>query len=93
MSITATICVQLQLVELKKRIVTIADGGIRQVPFVGALTIDFENRYCVTEAFISGNEPLLGVIPMEETDLVLYAAKQNIMPISEYLNIPKYIMY
>ena len=38
MSITETMTIQLQLNELEKRTVTIADGSIRQVPFVGAYT-------------------------------------------------------
>ncbi len=93
MSITETIVVQLQLEELEKRNVTIADGSIRQVPFVGPIRIDFENRFCFTGAFVLGNEPLLGAVPMEEMDLIVNPAKQKVMANPEHPNIPQYIMY
>ncbi len=93
MSITETITVQLQLDELEKRSVTIADGTIRQVPFVGPIRIDFENRFCFTGAFVLGNEALLGAVPMEEMDLVVHPSTQKIMPNPAHPNVPQYIMY
>jgi hypothetical protein len=36
----------------------------------------FENRSYVTEAIVLGNEPLLGVIPMETMDLVVNPRQQ-----------------
>ena len=88
-----TISIQLQLDELEKRSVTIADGSTRQVPFVGPIRIDFENRFCFTGAFVLGNESLLGAVPMEEMDLVVNPAKQKVMPNPEHPNVPQYIMY
>jgi len=93
MSITETITIQLQLDELEKRTVTIADGSIRQVPFVGPIRIDFENRFCFTGAFVLGNESLLGAVPMEEMDLIVNPSKQKVMPNPEHPNVPQYIMY
>jgi len=93
MSITETLSVQLQLDELEKRSVTIADGTIRQVPFVGPIRIDFENRFCFTGAFVLGNEPLLGAVPMEEMDLVVHPSIQKLMANPAHPNIPQYIMY
>ena len=93
MSITETIVIQLQLDELEKRSVTIADGTTRQVPFVGPIRIDFENRFCFTGAFVLGNEPLLGAVPMEEMDLVVHPSKQKVIPNPEHPNVPQYIMY
>ena len=93
MSITETISIQLQLDELEKRSVTIADGSTRQVPFVDPIRIDFENRFCFTGAFVLGNESLLGAVPMEEMDLVVNPAKQKVMPNPEHPNVPQYIMY
>ena len=93
MSITETLCIQLQLDELEKRTVTIADGSIKQVPFVGPIRIDFGNRFCFTGAFVLGNEPLLGAVPMEEMDLVVNPSKQQVTPNPEHPNIPQYIMY
>ena len=93
MSITETISIQLKLEELEKRAVTIADGSIKQVPFVGPIRIDFENRFCFTGAFVLGNEPLLGAVPMEEMDLIVHPSKQKVMPNPEHPNVPQYSMY
>jgi len=93
MSITETLFIQLQLEELEKRAVTIADGSIRQVPFVGPIRIDFGNRFCFTGAFVLGNEPLMGAVPMEEMDLVVNPARQTIEPNPAHPNVPQYIMY
>lgn len=93
MSITETITIQLQLDELEKRSVTIADGTTRQVPFVGPIRIDFENRFCFTGAFVLGNESLLGAVPMEEMDLIVSPSKQKVMPNPDHPNVPQYIMY
>ena len=93
MSITETIVIQLELEELEKRSVTIADGIVRQVPFVGPIRIDFGNRFCFTGAFVLGNEPLLGAVPMEEMDLVVQPSKQRVIPNPEHPNVPQYIMY
>ena len=93
MSITETMAIQLKLDELEKRTVTIADGSHRQVPFVGPIRIDFENRFCFTGAFVLGNEPLLGAVPMEEMDLIVNPSKQKVMPNPDHPNVPQYIMY
>jgi hypothetical protein len=93
MSITETNVVQLQLEELEKRSVTIADGSIRQVPFVLPVRIDFGNRFCFTGAFVLGNEPLLGAVPLKEMDLIVYPARQKVMPDPAHPNTPLYIMY
>lgn len=93
MSITETLCIQLQLDELEKRSVTIADGSIKQVPFVGPIRIDFGNRFCFTGAFVLGNEPLLGAVPMEEMDLIVHPAQQKVMPNPAHPNVPQYIMF
>jgi clan AA aspartic protease len=93
MSITEMITIQLQLDELEKRSVAIADGTIRQVPFVGPIRIDFENRFCFTGACGLGNEPPLGAVPMEEMDLIVNPSRQKVMPNPAHPNIPKYIMY
>jgi len=93
MSITETIAMQLQLKELEKRSVKIADGSIHMVPFVGPLRIDFENRFCFTGAMVLGDEPLLGAVPIEEMDVILHPATRKLMVNPEHPNVPQYIMY
>ena len=93
MSITETLFVQLQLDELEKRSVKIADGSIKSVPFVGPIRIDFENRFCFTGAMVLGDEPLLGAVPMEELDVILHPATRRLVVNPEHPNVPQYIMY
>jgi clan AA aspartic protease len=65
------IVIQLNLEELEKREVFIADGSKRSVPYVGPVKVNFENRSCYVGALVLGDEVLLGAIPMEDMDLVL----------------------
>jgi clan AA aspartic protease len=72
------IALQLQLEELEKREVTIADGSRRLVSYVGPVTVSFANRHCFTGAMVLGNEALLGAIPMEDMDLVVLPGRQEV---------------
>ena len=65
------VALQLELKELEKREVTLADGSKRVVPYVGPLEVRFGNRHCYTGAMIMGDDVLLGAIPMEDMDLVV----------------------
>lgn len=69
--------IQLQLDELEKREVTLADGNKHLVPFVGPIQINFENRMTFTGALVSGDRVLLGAIPMEDLDVLIHPLKQK----------------
>lgn len=73
MCVTEEIAVQLgfDITEVSRQTVTLADGHQRQVPKIAPIEIAFENRSYVTEALVLGDEPLMGVIPMEAMDLVI----------------------
>lgn len=72
------IAIQLDLDELYKREVTIADGSIRQCPYVGPIELRFDNRACFTGALVIGDEVLLGAVPMEDLDVVISPSRQTI---------------
>ena len=72
------VALQLQLQELEKREVVLADGHRRTVPYMGPVEVRFRNRRCFTGAMVLGNEVLLGAIPMEDMDLVLQPQRQSI---------------
>jgi len=72
------VALQLQLQELEKREVVLADGHRRTVPYMGPVEVRFRNRRCFTGAMVLGNEVLLGAIPMEDMDLVLQPQLQCI---------------
>jgi hypothetical protein len=70
--VTEEIALQLGF-DVMQQIVTLADGGHqRKAPkIIAPVEIVFENRSYVTEAVVLGNEPLLGVIPLEAMDLIV----------------------
>ena len=73
------VAVQLQLEELEKREVTLADGSRQIAPYVGPLEIHFANRSCFTGALVLGDEPLLGTVPMEDMDLLIHPSKRELV--------------
>ena len=72
------VAIQLQLDELEKREITIADGSKRLVPYVGPVIISFANRHCYAGAMVLGNETLLGAIPMEDMDLIVLPGARQV---------------
>ncbi len=62
---------QLELKELQKREVTLADGSSNLVPYVGPIKVEYANRLCFVGAMVLGDQTLLGAIPMEDMDLVI----------------------
>jgi len=62
---------QLELEEIDKREVTLADGTPKLVSYVGPIEIRFKNRIGFTGALVMGDQVLLGAIPMEDMDLVI----------------------
>ena len=73
------VALQLQLEELEKREVTLADGKRQLVPYVGPLQVQFANRRCFTGALVLGDETLLGAVPMEDMDVLVDLARQRLI--------------
>jgi clan AA aspartic protease len=63
--------IQLQLEEIDKREVTLADGSQTLVPYVGPIEIRMKNRIGFGGALVLGDQVLLGAIPMEDMDLII----------------------
>lgn len=63
--------IQLELDEIDKKEVTLADGSRKLVPYVGPIELRFKNRVGFAGALVMGDQVLFGVIPMEDMDLVL----------------------
>jgi clan AA aspartic protease len=70
--------VALQLRELERREVVLADGRRCSVPYMGPVEVRFANRRCFTGAMVLGDEVLLGAIPTEDMDLVLQPQLQRL---------------
>jgi clan AA aspartic protease len=82
------IAFQLQLKELEKREVIIADGSSQLCPYVGPIKITFQNRSCFTGALVLGDSVLLGAIPLEDMDLIIHPAQLKITVNPNNPNIP-----
>lgn len=86
------IAVQLQLQEIEKREVTTADEKSHVVPYVGPIQIRFEKRTCFTGALVIGESVLMGVVPMEDMDLVIAPAGQTVTVNPRSPNIPSAVV-
>jgi clan AA aspartic protease len=90
MCVTEEIATQLgfDVTEVSQQVVTLADGHMRKVPKIAPIEITFENRAYVTEAIVLGNEPLLGVIPLEAMDLIVDPRRQMVAVNPQHPNYP-----
>ena len=76
------------LEEAQTVIVTLADGSQRPVPKIAYLGIAFENRTCSSDAFVLGNQALLGVVPLELMDVMIDPTKQRLIVNPAHPNVP-----
>lgn len=70
--------IQLELEEIDKKEVTLADDSRKLVPYVGPIEIRFRNRVGFVGALVMGNQVLLGAIPMEDMDLVVVPSTRSL---------------
>nr|VFJ70881.1 MAG: clan AA aspartic protease, AF_0612 family [Candidatus Kentron sp. FW] len=77
--IPAHIQVQLRLEAIDKKEVTLADGSLRLVPYVGPIELRYGNRVGFAGALVMGDQPLLGAIPMEDMDLAVVPATREVI--------------
>ncbi len=68
--------IQLKLKEIDKKEVTLADGCKKLVPYVGPIEIRYKNRVGFAGALVTGDQILLGAIPVEDMDLVIVPGKR-----------------
>jgi clan AA aspartic protease len=70
---------ELDLEEIDRRPVQLADGRITEVPYVGPIHLRFENRQAFGGALVMGNEVLLGAIAMEDMDFIIEPRSQKLV--------------
>ncbi|MCX6251366.1 MAG: clan AA aspartic protease [Bacteroidetes bacterium] len=80
--------VQLQLEEVEKREVTIANGQKQLVSYVGPIQVRFENRSCFVGALVLGDDVLLGAVPIEDMDLIVIPSARKITVNPQSPNFP-----
>jgi len=80
--------IQLNLKEIDKKEVALADGAKKMVPYVGPVEIRFKNRIGFVGALVMGDQAFLGAIPMEDMDLVVIPGKRVVDVNPESPNVP-----
>jgi clan AA aspartic protease len=70
--------IQLELEEIDKKELTLADGTRKVVPYVGPIEIRYKNRVGFAGALVLGDQTLLGAIPLEDMDLVVIPKTRSI---------------
>ena len=86
LAINKSIQETLQIPFLEKRTMQLADNGIREYEVVSPIELRFKNRTVVCSAIVlSGDaEPLLGAIPLEEMDVMIHPARQELIVNPDY---------
>ena len=84
--------IQLDLQELERREVTVANGKKEVVSYVGPVKIGCLGRSCYGGALVLGDRVLLGAIPMEDMDLVISPTTREVTVNPESPNIPSGIV-
>lgn len=81
LTINDSIKEQLGLDVLEHRTCQTADGRIMKLEVVGPIEVKFKNRRSITQALVmpGDNEVLLGAIPMEEMDVLIHPARQELI--------------
>jgi clan AA aspartic protease len=59
--------------------IKIAEASRVDVPVVAPIRIDFANRSCTTDAYVMGDEALIGVIPIEAMDCIIEPRTQQLV--------------
>ncbi len=83
MIINEEIRVALGLSIIGERLSQMADGRKMVLPLAGPIDIWYEDRLSTTNAIVmpDDNDPLLGVIPLEEMDLWIHPATNKLTPL------------
>ena len=69
---------QLELEEVDKKEVILADGSRKLVPYVGPIEIRFKNRIGFVGALVIGDQALIAAFSMEDMDLVVIPKTRTI---------------
>lgn len=78
--IPESIRTRLALEGSEERVITLADGTSRSVPYVGPVELRLNGRRGFTGALVMGEQALLGVVPMEDMDLVVIPKTRQVVP-------------
>ncbi len=79
---------QLRLEKIEDRMISVADGRQIVVDYVGPIRVEVFGRNTFTGAMVTGNQVLLGAIPMESLDVLIDPRRHQLIPNPAHPNIP-----
>jgi clan AA aspartic protease len=65
--------------EFSMKPIVLANGQSVRVPTIGPIQIDYEDRSCKTEAYVMGDECLLGCVPLDCMDLAVDPVEERLV--------------
>jgi len=71
---------QLGVPSTRLKTVALADGRTASVPLVGPLVFDIDGRDTFDDAYVMGDEVLIGQTVLEKMDLLVDCARQRLVP-------------
>ena len=71
---------RLELEAAEDKPVTLADGTHRMVAYVGPIELRYGGRTGFTGALVTGEEPLLGQLPLNDMDLIVVPNTLEVIP-------------
>jgi hypothetical protein len=74
--------------DVRRQLVTFADGTQHWKPKVAPVEIAFGNRAYVTEAVVIGNEAQMGALPIQAMDLLVDPVNRLLIPNPKHPNFP-----
>ena len=87
-TIPAAVADRLGLFRISRTDAKCADGRVEEVEVTEAITVEIVGREMVTTAMILGEQILLGVIVLEELDLMVDCYRQRLVPYQGTLDQP-----
>lgn len=85
------IAIQLHLIDITPREVTLADGTRRKVRYAGPIKVETQGRDCITAAAVMGDQVLLGSLPLEVMDMIIHPRLLKLVPNPENPNLPGFL--
>jgi clan AA aspartic protease len=76
--IPESIRAQLDLEVVDVKPMTLADGSETLVPYVGPVEVRFRERFTFCGALVTGDEVLLGMVPLEGMNLIVAPTTQTL---------------
>ena len=79
-AIPESVARQLGVPSTRLKTVALADGRTASVPLAGPLVFDIDGRDTFDDAYVLGDEVLIGQTVLEKMDLIVDCARQRLVP-------------